>query len=155
MLLKEYLTCEGGGIGDKQASQALKALLSLKRSWLKSPQKCFAKGKERISLFSLVNCWGRDLSYTLFPSIDRQAADRDASESEGKGRPQALSLVKNWGDLNFSRKAHHSERKSRDGQKEEKHYWANFNDDYKENKARIIFLLFLVTLYKMFGIICN
>lgn len=95
MLLKEYLKCVGGGIGDKRASQALKALLSLKRSWLKSPQKCFSKGEERISLFSLVNCWGRDLSYTLFPSIDRQAADRDSSESEGKGRPQALDLVKN------------------------------------------------------------
>lgn len=142
-------------IGDKWASQVWKALLSLKQSLLKSPQKWFSKeSRESHSKMSLVNCWGKGSSYTLSPSIDRQAADRDSSEPERKAGPSMTAGIWWKPEETWISPERHIIQKERAEKETEKRTFVSFKVNfwvvYKHWFNYIIFHSFLITLQSGF-----
>lgn len=112
-------------------------MLSLK--CLKALKNAFLQKSTEPHPFPWLIAWaGADATPCFHPLTGRQLTKRFLWV---RGEGQALKpcdcwdVVKNWGVLNFFRKAHHSGRKGRERQKEEKDYQANFTDTHKENKV--------------------
>lgn len=82
------------------------------------------------TFFPLVNCLDRSWCYTLFPSIDRQTADKEILWARRNGRPLSLTAGIWW----KTEEAWISERhiiQEKRAEKEDKDYYGNFTDTDK------------------------